>query len=88
MCSTLTSFQNPFVCSRNVIYQESRESFQDECTKEFVGSIIITRYNNRTYRIDSVEWSKSPKDRFTLADGSVTTFVEYYRLIGQKTTWQ
>lgn len=63
----------------NVIYQESRESFQDQCTKEFVGAIVITRYNNRTYRIDDIEWSKSPKDTFTLADGSVTTFVEYYR---------
>uniref|UniRef100_A0A8C1F1C1 Piwi-like protein 2 n=1 Tax=Cyprinus carpio carpio TaxID=630221 RepID=A0A8C1F1C1_CYPCA len=63
----------------NLIYQGSRESFQDECTKEFVGSIVITRYNNRTYRIDDIEWSKSPKDTFTLADGTVTTFVDYYR---------
>uniref|UniRef100_A0A671Q728 Piwi-like protein 2 n=1 Tax=Sinocyclocheilus anshuiensis TaxID=1608454 RepID=A0A671Q728_9TELE len=63
----------------NLIYQGSRASFQDECTKEFVGSIVITRYNNRTYRIDDIEWSKSPKDTFTLADGTVTTFVDYYR---------
>uniref|UniRef100_A0AAY5KBC4 Piwi-like protein 2 n=1 Tax=Esox lucius TaxID=8010 RepID=A0AAY5KBC4_ESOLU len=63
----------------NVIYQQSRESFQDECTKELIGSIVITRYNNRTYRIDDIEWGKSPKDTFTMADGSTTTFVEYYR---------
>nr|XP_023694176.1 piwi-like protein 2 [Paramormyrops kingsleyae]XP_023694177.1 piwi-like protein 2 [Paramormyrops kingsleyae]XP_023694179.1 piwi-like protein 2 [Paramormyrops kingsleyae]XP_023694180.1 piwi-like protein 2 [Paramormyrops kingsleyae]XP_023694181.1 piwi-like protein 2 [Paramormyrops kingsleyae]XP_023694182.1 piwi-like protein 2 [Paramormyrops kingsleyae]XP_023694183.1 piwi-like protein 2 [Paramormyrops kingsleyae] len=62
----------------NVIYQQSRESFQDECLKELVGSIVITRYNNRTYRIDDIEWSKSPKDTFTLADGSQTTFIDYY----------
>uniref|UniRef100_A0A8C8H4Z6 Piwi-like protein 2 n=1 Tax=Oncorhynchus tshawytscha TaxID=74940 RepID=A0A8C8H4Z6_ONCTS len=62
----------------NVIYQQSRESFQDECTKELIGSIVITRYNNRTYRIDDIEWGKSPKDTFTMADGSTTTFVEYY----------
>lgn len=64
---------------RNVIYQQSRESFQDECLKELVGSIVITRYNNRTYRIDDIEWTKSPKDAFTLADGSQTTFIDYYR---------
>ncbi|KAK3514784.1 hypothetical protein QTP70_031016 [Hemibagrus guttatus] len=63
----------------NVIYQQSRESFQDECTKELIGSIVITRYNNRTYRIDGIEWAKSPKDSFTMADGSETTFIEYYR---------
>ncbi|XP_046871685.1 piwi-like protein 2 [Hypomesus transpacificus] len=62
----------------NVIYQQSRESFQDECTKELIGSIIITRYNNRTYRIDDIEWSKSPKDTFTMADGSQTSFIDYY----------
>ncbi|TSU24211.1 Piwi-like protein 2 [Bagarius yarrelli] len=53
--------------------------FQDECTKELIGSIVITRYNNRTYRIDDIEWVKSPKDSFSMADGSDTTFIEYYR---------
>lgn len=62
----------------NVLYQQSKENFQDECTKELLGSIVITRYNNRTYRIDAIEWNKSPKDTFTLMDGSKTTFVEYY----------
>lgn len=62
------------------MYQQSKENFQDECTKELVGSIVITRYNNRTYRIDAIEWNKSPKDTFTLMDGTVTTFVDYYRL--------
>uniref|UniRef100_A0A3Q2VIP6 Piwi-like protein 2 n=1 Tax=Haplochromis burtoni TaxID=8153 RepID=A0A3Q2VIP6_HAPBU len=62
----------------NTLYQQSKEDFQDECTKELVGSIVITRYNNRTYRIDAIEWNKSPKDTFTLMDGTVTTFVDYY----------
>lgn len=62
----------------NVLYQQSKENFQDECTKELIGSIVITRYNNRTYRIDAIEWNKSPKDTFTLMDGTKTTFVEYY----------
>uniref|UniRef100_A0A671UE08 Piwi-like protein 2 n=1 Tax=Sparus aurata TaxID=8175 RepID=A0A671UE08_SPAAU len=62
----------------NMLYQQSKENFQDECTKELIGSIVITRYNNRTYRIDAIEWDKSPKDTFTLMDGTKTTFVEYY----------
>ncbi|KAK0151277.1 Piwi-like protein 2 [Merluccius polli] len=61
-----------------VVYQQGTENFQDECSKELVGSIIITRYNNRTYRIDDVDWNKSPKDTFTLMDGSSTSFVDYY----------
>ncbi|KAK1892726.1 Piwi-like protein 2 [Dissostichus eleginoides] len=65
--------------SRNVMYRDCTEYFQDECIKELIGNIVITRYNNRTYRIDSIEWDKSPKDTFTLMDGTQTTFVEYYR---------
>lgn len=60
------------------MYHQSRENFQDECAKELLGHIVITRYNNRTYRVDDVEWNKSPKDTFTLMDGTQTSFVEYY----------
>ncbi|KAM4577681.1 LOW QUALITY PROTEIN: piwi-like protein 2 [Odontesthes bonariensis] len=62
----------------NALYQQSKENFQDECAKELIGSIVITRYNNRTYRIDAIEWNKSPKDTFTLMDGTQTSFSEYY----------
>ncbi|KAE8291705.1 Piwi-like protein 2 [Larimichthys crocea] len=62
----------------NMLYQQTKENFQDQCTKALIGSIVITRYNNRTYRIDAIEWKKSPKDTFTLMDGTKTTFVEYY----------
>jgi len=54
-------------------------SFQDECTKQLVGNTVITRYNNRTYRIDDIEWNKTPRDSFTLASGEEITFVDYYR---------
>ncbi|KAM8794537.1 piwi-like protein 2 [Eudromia elegans] len=62
----------------HAIYQQSASSFQDECTKQLVGSVVITRYNNRTYQIDDIDWNKTPKDSFTLASGEETTFVDYY----------
>ncbi|XP_017405166.1 piwi-like protein 2 isoform X2 [Cebus imitator] len=62
----------------HAIYQQNKEHFQDECTKLLVGNIIITRYNNRTYRIDDVDWNKTPKDSFTMSDGKEITFLEYY----------
>ncbi|KAM5264118.1 piwi-like protein 2 [Ctenodactylus gundi] len=63
----------------HVMYKQSKESFQDECSKLLVGNIVITRYNNRTYRIDDVDWNKTPKDSFTMSDGKEITFLEYYR---------
>ncbi|XP_059957315.1 piwi-like protein 2 isoform X2 [Mesoplodon densirostris] len=62
----------------HAMYQQHKEDFQDECTKLLVGSIVITRYNNRTYRIDDVDWNKTPKDSFTMSDGKEITFLEYY----------
>ncbi|KAM9312009.1 piwi-like protein 2 [Gastrophryne carolinensis] len=63
-----------------LMYQESchESNFQDEVTKQLVGSIVITRYNNRTYRIDDIDWRKTPKDVFTMADGTDISFIDYY----------
>nr|XP_020025402.1 piwi-like protein 2 isoform X2 [Castor canadensis] len=62
----------------HAMYQQNKENFQDECSKLLVGNIVITRYNNRTYRIDDVDWNKTPKDSFTMSDGKDITFLEYY----------
>lgn len=71
----------PCLCCfpRQTIHAQSQRTFQDECTKQLVGSVVMTRYNNRTYRVDDIDWDKSPKDTFTLASGQEITFVEYYR---------
>ncbi|XP_065515119.1 piwi-like protein 2 isoform X2 [Lathamus discolor] len=60
------------------IYKKSPGSFQEECVKQLVGSVVITRYNNRTYRLDDIDWGKTPQDTFTLASGEAVTFVSYY----------
>ncbi|XP_061449297.1 piwi-like protein 2 isoform X3 [Rhineura floridana] len=62
----------------HAIYQQSQENFQDECTKQLIGNIIITRYNNNTYRIDDIDWNKTPNDSFTMSDGKEVTFIDYY----------
>ncbi|XP_078522505.1 piwi-like protein 2 [Lissotriton helveticus] len=62
----------------NILYQETKEHFKDECTKQLIGNIVITRYNNRTYRIDDIDWNKTPKEKFTMADSSEISFIEYY----------
>ncbi|XP_060643492.2 piwi-like protein 2 [Anolis sagrei] len=60
------------------VYQQSQGKFQDECTKQLIGDIVLTRYNNKTYRIDDIDWNKTPKDSFTMSDGKETTFIDYY----------
>lgn len=39
----------------------------------------MDRYNNRTYRIDGIEWGKNPLNKFQLRSGEMTSYVDYYK---------
>jgi aubergine-like protein len=51
-----------------------------EIKKSLIGVTILTSYNKRTYKVDDVDFDKSPRDSFTLdADGTETTYHEYFK---------
>lgn len=58
--------------------QKNPSGFQDECTRSLVGTIVLTRYNNKTYRIDDILWAKTPQHTFKTSSGSELSFVDYY----------
>eukprot|EP01097_Dermamoeba_algensis_P011811 TRINITY_DN92_c0_g1_i6.p1 TRINITY_DN92_c0_g1~~TRINITY_DN92_c0_g1_i6.p1 ORF type:complete len:708 (-),score=135.14 TRINITY_DN92_c0_g1_i6:114-2237(-) len=45
---------------------------------EVVGQSVLTKYNNRNYRVDGIDWDKTPNNTFPTADGDEVSFVEYY----------
>uniref|UniRef100_A0A4W3JSP7 Piwi-like RNA-mediated gene silencing 1 n=1 Tax=Callorhinchus milii TaxID=7868 RepID=A0A4W3JSP7_CALMI len=62
------------------LYEQFGEyRFQEACSKELVGVIVLTRYNNKTYRIDDIDWIQNPKNTFKKADGSEISYVDYYK---------
>lgn len=61
------------------IYNTTRGNFQDEVTKRLVGQIVLTRYNNKTYKIDDIDFASSPQSTFEKADGSQISYVAYYK---------
>ncbi|KAF0991535.1 hypothetical protein HZS_5224, partial [Henneguya salminicola] len=52
---------------------------KEEIERQIVGQVVMTRYNNRTYRIDSINFNLTPSSEFTLKDGTKITFAEYYK---------
>ncbi|XP_065911077.1 piwi-like protein 2 isoform X2 [Dysidea avara] len=61
------------------LYSKNRNKFQEEATRQLVGTIVLTRYNNRTYRVDDIAWDKNPQSSFVSSNGTSVSFVDYYR---------
>lgn len=51
--------------------------FRTNFAKEIIGTVVLTNYNKRTYRIDDVKFDMNPMSTFE-SNGKTTTFVEYY----------
>ena len=39
---------------------------QSAITKELVGAIVMTKYNNKTYRVDDVDFGTKPSDEVSI----------------------
>ncbi|KAM6246793.1 piwi-like protein 1 [Porphyrio hochstetteri] len=63
----------------SLYYQVEEQRFRDTCAKELIGLIILTKYNNKTYRVDDIDWDANPQCTFRKADGSEISYVDYYR---------
>lgn len=58
------------------------QDFKTRFTESVLGLVVLTDYNNKTYRITDVDWDASPSDTFTTKKaGEVkeTSFIEYYQ---------
>ncbi|XP_019394493.1 PREDICTED: piwi-like protein 1 [Crocodylus porosus] len=64
----------------NLYGQVEEQRFRDTCAKELVGLIVLTKYNNKTYRVDDIDWDANPRCTFKKADGSEISYVDYYRM--------
>ncbi|XP_054466265.1 piwi-like protein 1 [Anoplopoma fimbria] len=62
----------------NLRRQCGNPRFPEICTKELVGLIVLTKYNNKTYRIDDIAWDHTPNNTFTRGDKEIS-FKNYYK---------
>ncbi|XP_059608225.1 protein aubergine-like [Phlebotomus argentipes] len=61
----------------NVMQHYARD--QQAVKKELIGKVVVTEYNNSTYRIDDVDFALSPSSSFVKKNGERTTFLQYFR---------
>ncbi|CAG7822957.1 unnamed protein product [Allacma fusca] len=61
------------------VERHRRDCLQQDVEQALAGTVVLTRYNRRSYRIDSVDFSRTPASMFMLQDGKSVSFLEYYR---------
>lgn len=44
-----------------------------------LGIVVLTDYNNNTYRIEEVDFEVSPSSTFSLKDGTHIAYKDYYK---------
>ena len=52
-------------------------NYRRSCEKALLGTICMTKYNNRTYKIDDINWDMTPASKFTWKERDVT-YARYY----------
>ncbi|XP_055684143.1 protein argonaute-3 [Lutzomyia longipalpis] len=60
------------------IYQRYKADFHKKVKEALIGKIVLTRYNNETYRIDEVDFTLNPRGKFKRGEEEIS-YVEYYR---------
>ncbi|CAG2118607.1 unnamed protein product, partial [Medioppia subpectinata] len=61
---------------------DGKQRFKEYAQKRLVGCIVLTRYNNKPYRVDDIDFSQNPMSTFDW-NGTPVTYVEYF-----KKSWQ
>ncbi|KAM4616451.1 piwi-like protein 1 isoform 1-T1 [Polymixia lowei] len=62
----------------NLRHQCGNQRFPEACAKELIGLIVLTKYNNKTYRIDDIAWDHTPNNTFKRGADDVS-FTNYYK---------
>lgn len=62
----------------NSASQHPNQNFYNTVQDSLLGSVILTRYNNKTYRIDDIDFDSTPMSTFKTKDGEIT-YVDYYK---------
>ncbi|XP_014773732.1 piwi-like protein 1 isoform X1 [Octopus bimaculoides] len=62
------------------LVRQDAARFRDNAMRTIVGSVVLTRYNNKTYRVDDIAWDMSPNNKFVSSGSKESiSFIEYYR---------
>ncbi|KAG7210785.1 hypothetical protein KM043_012278 [Ampulex compressa] len=63
----------------NNCYREYGHNFKNKYTDQVIGLVVLTDYNNNTYRIEDVDFDVHPDSTFQLKSGDSISYKDYYK---------
>ena len=60
------------------VYKKDKDNLQVNAVKALLGSVVLTKYNNKTYKVDDIAFDENPLSTFIDHNGEEKTYVEYY----------
>ena len=57
---------------------DGKVNFKDNVKKRLLGTIVLTRYNNKPYRVDDIDFANNPMSTFNW-NGTDVTYVDYFK---------
>ncbi|XP_026465742.1 piwi-like protein Siwi [Ctenocephalides felis] len=80
MCSEITHKVMRLSTAHDILMDCKRSAnFREEFERNIMGTVVLTDYNNKTYRVDGVDWNMSPASTFKKRTGEDISFMQYYK---------
>ena len=61
------------------VFKMGQPNFKTNALKALVGKVVLTRYNNKSYRIDDVDFNQTPQSTFSKSDGTEVSYRDYFK---------
>ena len=61
------------------VHKQDKDNLQSNAMKALLGVAVLTRYNNKTYRVDYIDWNMSPSFTFVDHNGEEVSFLVHYK---------
>ncbi|KAG5684199.1 hypothetical protein PVAND_013438 [Polypedilum vanderplanki] len=64
---------------REILKHQHHENCLEIVRQSFIGKTVMTRYNNKTYRIDDIDFATNPCSLFSSEEQELISFAKYYQ---------
>lgn len=80
LCHKLINVETVWDLMQRMYRDYGPSAYKEKVTSYLVGLTVMTNYNNKTYRIDDINWDADPTSTFELkrGGGDKVSFINYY----------